>query len=101
EASSFQLEATDTFHPWIAVVLNFSPDHLDRHPSEEAYGAAKQRIFANQTPQDFTVVNADNAAALDLVAPTLGTIVRFAVDNDADADVYVEGDVIWRRAAGS
>jgi UDP-N-acetylmuramoylalanine--D-glutamate ligase len=101
EASSFQLEATDTFHPWIAAVLNFSPDHLDRHPSEEAYGAAKQRIFANQTPQDFTVVNADNAAALDLVAPTLGTIVRFAVDNDADADVYVEGDVIWRRAAGS
>ena len=49
EASSFQLEAIDTFHPWIAALLNFSPDHLDRHPSEAAYGAAKARIFANQT----------------------------------------------------
>ena len=37
EASSFQLETTDTFHPWIAALLNFSPDHLDRHPSELAY----------------------------------------------------------------
>ena len=48
EASSFQLETTDTFRPWIAALLNFSPDHLDRHPDEAAYAAAKQRIFANQ-----------------------------------------------------
>lgn len=40
-ASSFQLEAIDTFHPWIAVLMNISPDHLDRHPGEEAYGQAK------------------------------------------------------------
>src|SRR5262245_40626763 len=46
EASSFQLEATNTFHPWIAALLNFSPDHLDRHPNEAVYGAAKARIFA-------------------------------------------------------
>lgn len=98
EVSSFQLEATDTFHPWIAAVLNFSPDHLDRHPTEAAYFAAKQRIFANQTPNDWTVVNADNPAALDLVMPTGGTVIRYAVDTGAKADVYVEGDVIWRRA---
>ena len=49
EASSFQLEQIETFHPWIAVMLNFSPDHLDRHPDVEAYGAAKARIFENQT----------------------------------------------------
>ena len=48
ETSSFQLEQIDTFHPWIAVMLNFSPDHLDRHPDVEAYGAAKARIFENQ-----------------------------------------------------
>ena len=41
ETSSFQLEQIDTFHPWIAVMLNFSPDHLDRHPDVEAYAAAK------------------------------------------------------------
>ena len=48
ETSSFQLEQIDTFHPWIAVMLNFSPDHLDRHPSVEAYAAAKARIFEKQ-----------------------------------------------------
>ena len=49
EVSSFQLETTGTFHPWIAVLLNLSADHLDRHASFEEYGAAKARIFANQT----------------------------------------------------
>jgi UDP-N-acetylmuramoylalanine--D-glutamate ligase len=66
ETSSFQLEQIDTFHPWIAVMLNFSPDHLDRHPSVEAYGAAKARIFANQEPGDWAVVNADDPSVLEL-----------------------------------
>src|SRR5713226_6533058 len=59
EVSSFQLETTDTFHPWIAVLLNFSPDHLDRHASVDAYAAAKARIFENQTAADWAVINAD------------------------------------------
>ena len=58
EASSFQLESTSTFHPWIAVWLNLAGDHLDRHPSMEAYADAKARIFRNQTPSDWAVVNA-------------------------------------------
>jgi UDP-N-acetylmuramoylalanine--D-glutamate ligase len=66
EASSFQLEQTETFHPWIAVMLNFSPDHLDRHPNIEAYGAAKARIFENQTSEDWAVINADDPAVLEL-----------------------------------
>jgi UDP-N-acetylmuramoylalanine--D-glutamate ligase len=41
----FQLEQIDTFRPWIAVMLNFSPDHLDRHPGVESYAAAEARIF--------------------------------------------------------
>src|SRR4029078_11259584 len=48
EAGSFQLETADTFHPWIAVLLNFSPDHLDRHATVEEYASAKRRIFENQ-----------------------------------------------------
>ena len=44
EASSFQLEAIETFHPWVAVLLNFSPDHLDRHATVEEYAAAKGRF---------------------------------------------------------
>jgi len=66
EASSFQLEQIDTFHPWIAVMLNFSPDHLDRHPDVAAYGAAKARIFENQRAGDFAVINADDPSVLEL-----------------------------------
>ena len=62
ETSSFQLEQIDTFRPWIAVMLNFSPDHLDRHASVEAYGRAKARIFENQRDTDWAVINADDAA---------------------------------------
>jgi UDP-N-acetylmuramoylalanine--D-glutamate ligase len=64
ETSSFQLEQIDTFHPWIAVMLNFSPDHLDRHPSVEAYAAAKARIFEKQNATDWAVVNADDPGVL-------------------------------------
>ena len=66
EVSSFQLETTETFHPWIAVLLNLSSDHLDRHGSMEAYGAAKAKIFANQTEDDWAVINADDPQTLAL-----------------------------------
>jgi UDP-N-acetylmuramoylalanine--D-glutamate ligase len=66
EVSSFQLEGTRAFHPHLAVFLNLSADHLDRHPSLEAYAAAKARVFANQTGGDWAVVNADDPAVLDL-----------------------------------
>jgi len=66
ETSSFQLEQIETFHPWIAVMLNFSPDHLDRHPTVETYGQAKARIFENQEPSDWAVINADDPAVLEL-----------------------------------
>ena len=56
EVSSFQLELIDTFRPWIAVCLNISPDHLDRHESFDAYVQAKARIFSNQTEDDAMVI---------------------------------------------
>ena len=64
EASSFQLEGIETFHPWIAVLLNFSPDHLDRHATVDEYAAAKARIFENQSAADWAVLNADDPASL-------------------------------------
>ncbi|MBA3270848.1 MAG: UDP-N-acetylmuramoyl-L-alanine--D-glutamate ligase [Acidobacteria bacterium] len=99
EASSFQLETTDQFHPWIAALLNFSPDHLDRHPDEPAYGRAKARVFANQTASDWAVINADSAAALALAAGTRARQLQYAVDNIAEAGVYVERDFIWQRTS--
>jgi UDP-N-acetylmuramoylalanine--D-glutamate ligase len=63
EVSSFQLESTVTFRPEIAVILNVTPDHLDRHGTFANYLAAKERIFANQTAEDFLVLNADDDVA--------------------------------------
>jgi UDP-N-acetylmuramoylalanine--D-glutamate ligase len=59
EVSSFQLELIQHFHPAVAVWMNFAPDHLDRHPSLEAYRSAKLRIFENQTASDGAVINGD------------------------------------------
>lgn len=60
EVSSFQLEWIDVFRPDVSVLLNLTPDHLDRHASFEDYGRAKLRIFQNQTENDFAVLNADD-----------------------------------------
>jgi UDP-N-acetylmuramoylalanine--D-glutamate ligase len=80
EVSSFQLETTQTFHPWIAVLLNLSSDHLDRHGSMEEYAAAKARIFANQTPEDWAVINADDPQTLALARACRAQKVTFSVD---------------------
>ena len=76
ETSSFQLELTETFHPWIAVFLNLSPDHLDRHVSFGEYTEAKARIFANQTRTDAMVINADDPQVLEIARQTVGLAVR-------------------------
>jgi len=62
ETSSFQLEDSDAFAPEVAVFLNFSPDHLDRHASLDEYLAAKLRVFANQADDDVAVYDADEPA---------------------------------------
>ena len=95
EASSFQLEATDTFHPWVAALLNLSPDHLDRHPDEAAYAAAKARIFANQTPDDWAVVNADSPRALALASGTRARRLSYGVEQMAEAAIFVDRDFVW------
>jgi UDP-N-acetylmuramoylalanine--D-glutamate ligase len=101
EVSSFQLEATDTFHPWIAVLLNLSPDHLDRHESFEAYGAAKARIFRHQTADDWAVVNADDPQALALARDGRARRFDFALDAPIGSGVTVEDGAIVRRLNGS
>jgi UDP-N-acetylmuramoylalanine--D-glutamate ligase len=80
EVSSFQLETTYTFHPWIAVLLNLSSDHLDRHRSMEVYGAAKAKIFANQTPDDWAVINADDPQTLALARAARAQKVLFSAN---------------------
>ena len=97
EASSFQLEQIDTFRPWIAVMLNFSPDHLDRHPTVESYAAAKARIFENQDARDFAVINADDPAVLELARRGRAAARLFARSGAIDRGTVVEGGWIVDR----
>jgi UDP-N-acetylmuramoylalanine--D-glutamate ligase len=97
EASSFQLEQIETFHPWIAVMLNFSPDHLDRHPSVDAYGAAKARIFENQTSDDWAVINADDPAVLALARQARARRREFARQTPLEQGTVIDAGWIVDR----
>ena len=98
ETSSFQLEQIDRFHPWIAVMLNFSPDHLDRHPDVAAYGEAKRRIFENQDAGDWAVINADDPAVLELARRGRATKHLFARDTPiAEGTIVDEGWIVDRQ----
>src|SRR5262252_2839518 len=66
EISSFQLETIQQFRPWIAAILNITPDHLDRHRTFQAYVDAKARMFENQHAGDFAVLNADDSTCMAL-----------------------------------
>jgi UDP-N-acetylmuramoylalanine--D-glutamate ligase len=97
ETSSFQLETTTEFHPWIAVWLNFAADHLDRHPSVEAYASAKARIFARQEAEDWAVINADDAEVVRRAIPTRGRTVMYSLTGATAEGFVVSGDNIVRR----
>jgi UDP-N-acetylmuramoylalanine--D-glutamate ligase len=99
EASSFQLEGAETFRPWIAVLLNFSPDHLDRHADIAEYAAAKARIFANQTPDDWAVLNADDEASHAIAQEARAQRLFFAIERELPEGIVVAGDAIVRRTA--
>jgi len=79
EVSSFQLESTKTFRPNVAAVLNVSPDHLDRHGDLETYVATKARLLEHQTPDDFAVLNVDDARVRAMAEKTRARIVRVSV----------------------
>jgi UDP-N-acetylmuramoylalanine--D-glutamate ligase len=100
EMSSFQLEQIERFRPWIAVMLNFSPDHLDRHHTVDAYAAAKARIFANQEATDFAVVNADDEGARRLASGAAATRRFFSRQGTVADGTVIAGDWIVERRDG-
>ena len=101
EISSFQLETIERFHPWLAVLLNLSSDHLNRHPSFSQYCETKKKIFSNQTPEDQALVNMDDpcvariADTLSIPLVGLGSTGRHAQES-----VYLNGTTIKARIAG-
>ncbi|HEV8226373.1 MAG TPA: UDP-N-acetylmuramoyl-L-alanine--D-glutamate ligase [Methylomirabilota bacterium] len=95
EASSFQLDTTERLCPRVAVVLNLTPDHLDRHRTFERYVDAKAKIFANQEPVDCAVLNADDAATAALASRTRAGVVWFSRVKALDRGVFVrEGWIV-------
>ncbi len=97
EVSSFQLETIVDFRPRIAVILNITPDHLDRHKTFENYVNAKARIFENQGPEDFTVLNADDPTTIDLAERTLAQRILFSRKNEVAVGAFVRGPHIFFR----
>ena len=79
EVSSFQLETIVQFRPRVATLLNVAPDHFDRHPTMGAYAAAKGRIFENQRPEDFAVINNDESHARQIAETSRATALRVSL----------------------
>ena len=100
EISSFQLETIEQFRPWIAAILNITPDHLDRHHTFEAYGAAKARIFENQTSSDFGVLNADDPACVALQKKLKSSLYWFSRKQPVEQGAFLKGDEIIFRQNG-
>jgi UDP-N-acetylmuramoylalanine--D-glutamate ligase len=100
EISSFQLETIQTFRPKIAVVLNVTPDHLDRHRTFEVYVDAKARIFENQQSGDFAVLNEDDPTCVSLAARTRAKVFWFSRLKEVERGAWVrEGNILFRDAA--
>jgi UDP-N-acetylmuramoylalanine--D-glutamate ligase len=97
EVSSFQLETTTTFRPWIALWLNLAADHLDRHPDVASYAAAKARIFANQHAGDWAVVNLDDPIVMEHSERIASARVGFSPFGSTDDGFSVDGEWIVRR----
>ncbi|MGC1784885.1 MAG: UDP-N-acetylmuramoyl-L-alanine--D-glutamate ligase [Acidobacteriaceae bacterium] len=97
EVSSFQLETIVDFRPKIAVILNITPDHLDRHGSMENYVAAKERIFRNQTAEDFLVLNAENAEAQNAGTRAPSQVFWFSARRAVRRGAFIyQNTVVWR-----
>src|SRR4029077_1880281 len=101
EASSFQLETADTFHPRVAVLLNVTADHLDRYPDMDAYTAAKARIFAAQTDADHAVVNFDDPLAVRASEGARSIRLGFSVVRPLAEGGSGEGETLVLRPPGA
>ena len=98
ELSSFQLETIKTFRPSIAVVLNVTPNHMDRYETFNDYAAAKHRIFMNQTAEDTAVLNADDPTVSSWASGLRARVMQFSVKKEIDDGVFLRGrELIYRE----
>jgi UDP-N-acetylmuramoylalanine--D-glutamate ligase len=100
EISSFQLETIEAFRPEIGVLLNLTPDHLDRHTSFEGYAAAKMRLFENQLDRDFAILNADDPEVTKRM-PSRPHVFWFSRQKRVAEGAFLRDDQIIFRNEGS
>jgi UDP-N-acetylmuramoylalanine--D-glutamate ligase len=100
EISSFQLETIEAFRPEIGVLLNLTPDHLDRHTSFQQYAAAKMRLFENQLDRDAAVLNADDPEVTKRMPPG-PQIFWFSRRKRVAQGAFLQGNQIMIRHEGS
>jgi len=100
EVSSFQLETIQQFRSKVAVVLNVTPDHLDRHKTFEIYVDAKARIFENQRGDDFAVLNEDDPTCVAMAARTRAQVFWFSRQKDVKQGAWVrDGNILFRNGS--
>jgi UDP-N-acetylmuramoylalanine--D-glutamate ligase len=99
EVSSFQLETTESFHPRIAVILNITPDHLDRHGTFETYVAMKEKIFANQTADDYLVLNGDDPVVQQAASRTRSQVYWFSRSKIVRRGAFLMNGMVMFRTA--
>jgi UDP-N-acetylmuramoylalanine--D-glutamate ligase len=100
EVSSFQLETVESFRPQVAVMLNVTPDHLDRHPTIEAYAAAKARVFSAQTAADFAVLNMDDPLVEAMAKNLHSRSVFISTRRTLTVGGWLEDDALCVRLPG-
>jgi UDP-N-acetylmuramoylalanine--D-glutamate ligase len=98
EVSSFQLDTCVSFRPEVGVLLNVTPDHLDRYPSYEAYTASKGRLFMNQEPGDHAVVNYDDDMCMAASRDTEATNHYFSLRKEVPEGAFIRGGRVVVRA---
>jgi UDP-N-acetylmuramoylalanine--D-glutamate ligase len=101
ELSSFQLETIKEFHPTVAVVLNITPNHMDRYESITDYAAAKHRIFMNQAPGDVAILNADDEIVSSWASGLRAHVARFSVKQQLAEGLFLRGRELISRAANA
>ena len=99
EVSSFQLETTESFHPHVAVILNITPDHLDRHGTFENYVAMKERIFANQTGGDYLILNGDDPVTQQAASRAPSQILWFSRSKIVRRGTFLLNGMVMFRAS--
>ncbi len=100
ELSSFQLEAVDTFRPWIAALLNLAPDHQDRYEDSISYYQAKTRIFRNQGTADHALLNRDDPEVWGLAGTLKSRLHPFSRAREVEDGACLKGDRIVVRSGG-